>query len=136
MKRGLIAASLAAITLVATSTIGASAFANNKQNLSYKNFCPSGEESTPTKATIAAETKGFYVNICQGKGENKALYYVGSAKKGNGYIFLPLSRSQKGSYSAVNNNYTYTLNLNTKSLRVHKGGKLVLQETVYNIKYI
>ncbi len=134
MKRGLIAASLAAITLVATSTIGASAFANSSPNA--KNFCPSGEESTPTKATIAAETKGFYLNICQRKDGNKNLYYVGSAKRGNGYIFLPLSRSKNGFYSAVNKNYKYTLDLNTKSLRVHKGGKLILQETVYNVKYL
>jgi hypothetical protein len=76
------------------------------------------------------------VNICRGFGKNKTLYYVGNAKNGKGYIFLPLLKAKSGFYSAVNGKYVYALDLNQGYLPVYKTDKLILQQKIYNVKYL
>jgi hypothetical protein len=144
MKMKLISALVAGMT-VAMSGIGASAYATEYNTPihsykiaanKYRNFCPRGEESIATKAILGAETKDYYVNICRGLGRNKTLYYVGNAKNGKGYIFIPLLRAKPGFYSAVNGKYIYSLDLNQGYLRVYKTDKLILQQKVYNVRYL
>jgi hypothetical protein len=134
MKSQLIRASLISMTVI-TATIGA--FANiNPSIASYANICPSGEESIPTKLRISAETKDFYVNICKRLDTSSGSYYVARAKNGKGGdAFIPLSIDKKGLYSAVKNKYTYTLDLNKKSLSVYKGNKLILNQRVLKVNY-
>ena len=101
-----------------------------------KTFCPSGEESIGTTIKAFAETKTFYINICKANGSSGTYYYDSRLKSGEGTdTFVPLSTPKKGVYTAETNRYQFILDLNKKYLQVYKGGNLVMQEPVYNVRY-
>ena len=89
------------------------------------NYCNSGES-----LFLAAETDGFFVNICGG---NYPHTYIGVDKYTGNSIRLPLSDyAYDGTwYEAQNGNYYYSIIFNTTRghfLNVTENGRNILQE--------
>lgn len=97
--------------------------------LSQRNFCGQNESMF-----VAAETKGFWVNICGGDLPNS---YVGVSKTDGKSIRLPLNNyDQQGNYfEAVNGNVTYMLIRGTAKgdfLTVTQGNKEIVRQPILN----
>jgi hypothetical protein len=97
--------------------------------ISQRNFCGQNESMF-----VAAETKGFWVNICGGDLPNS---YVGVSKTDGKSIRLPLNNyDQQGNYfEAVNGNVTYMLIRGTAKgdfLTVTQGNKEIVRQPILN----
>ena len=95
--------------------------ASNSDTVSKDN-CPGD-----TLYTFFAETKGFYINLCEAVDESD-LYYVGSAKNGSGEIVLKIDDFDENGYYASNGNVKYFLDLLNDKLVVTQSGKTLLDE--------
>ena len=84
-----------------------------------------------THQTYFAETKGFYLNLCEAKEEPGRFYYVGTAKNGSGDITLPIETADANGYTAKNKDTLYRLDLENQRLLVTQGEK-----TIFNQKFV
>ena len=94
---------------------------SDSQSVSKDN-CPGD-----TLYTFFAETKGFYINLCEAV-DGSDLYYVGNAKNGSGEILLPIDDFDENGYYASNGNVKYFLDLLNDKLVVTQAGKTLLEE--------
>jgi len=100
--------------------------ATPESNIVSKENCPSD-----TTFTFFAETKGFYINICE-SGVSNDLYYVGSAKNGSGNITLKIDEFDEYGYYASNGRVKYFLDLVDRKLVVTQADKTLLNENFIN----
>ncbi|OKH53522.1 hypothetical protein NIES2101_10355 [Calothrix sp. HK-06] len=104
------------------------AFAQTAQAQELRSLC--GEYDG---TYVAAETEHFLVSICGGDIANS---YIGLDKRTGKSIWLPLTENGSSTrgyyYEAVNDEYTYAVNLSPKyrSLSVIKNGRVILREPI------
>ncbi|MEC4892791.1 MAG: hypothetical protein SAL07_05160 [Oscillatoria sp. PMC 1051.18] len=89
--------------------------------LAQRNYCPQGQEMY-----VAAETNGFFINICGSGGS--AITYVGVSKSDGNSISLPISSAENGQFVADNGNVRYSLD-GTK-LVVTQGNRTLVSQYV------